>query len=42
MMLRKHTTICNPDFASPKTIHNDTIGHFVYVLEPKLEVVSYV
>ena len=39
MMLHKHTTRWNPDFASPQTIHNDTRGHFVSVLEPRLEVI---
>ena len=39
MMLRKHTTRSNPDFASPQTIDNDTRGSFVSVLEPRLEVV---
>ena len=40
MMLSKHTTRWNPDFASPQTNNNDTRGHFVSILKPKLEVVS--
>ena len=39
MMLIKLTTRWNPDFASPQTIHNNTRGHFVSVLEPRLEVI---
>ena len=39
MMLRKHTTRSNPEFASPQTISNDTRGPFVSVLEPRLEVI---
>ena len=39
MMLSKHTTRWNPDFPSPQIIHNDTRGHFVSILEPRLEVI---
>ena len=39
MMLSKHTTRWNPDFASPQIGHNDTRGHFVSVLEHGLEMV---
>ena len=39
MMLSKHTTRWNPDFASPQTINTDTKGHVVSVIEPRLEVV---
>jgi hypothetical protein len=40
MILRKHTTRWNPDFASTQTIHTDTKGHFVSIIDSELEVVS--
>ena len=39
MMLSKHTTRSYPDFALPQIIHTATGGHFVSILEPKLEVI---